>query len=164
MGTPPPWEPEGGGPIGRVPATPFRFWAARSVPVLDADTYGEIGGLERGSEYQAVEVSGAWALAEDRSGHRGWVPFVVTRPSKAGRVLAVLLIVLATLWCWATAEFFAGMLAIQWGEEHPPLGWAVVLLIVGDAVLLGGMWCAWRVGTGGWGLRRRPTEPPPPSG
>ena len=164
MATPPPWTPGGGGPTGRVPATPFRFWAARSVPVLDPNTYQEIGGLDRANEYYGVEVSGAWVLAEDGSGHRGWVPFMVTRPPvTAGKVLALLVIVLAILWSWAISAFFAGMLVIQWGEEQPRPGWAAVLLILGDAVLLGGMWCAWRVGTGHWDLRRRPTEPAPPA-
>ena len=31
---------------------------------------------------------------------------------------------------------------------------------VGILVLLGGFWCAWRIGTGHWTLRRRPAPSP----
>jgi hypothetical protein len=77
LSLPPPWEPEGGKAIGPLPATPFRFTVTRPVPLLAPDTYELIGRLGKDGEYTAVEVLGAWVLAEDHFGRRGWVPGAV---------------------------------------------------------------------------------------
>lgn len=70
----PPFAPEGKGVARWVPAAPFRFTAAATVPVLSLDAFDQVGVLEEDTGCRAVEVAGAWVLAEDYSGHRGWVP------------------------------------------------------------------------------------------
>jgi len=143
MPVPPLWEPEGGEPTARPPATPFRFRAARSVPVLDPDTYQEIALLGKGNTYKAVEVSGAWVLAEDLSGHRGWVPFVVI--GRLGHPAAAFFVVLVTL---AVVGLLGLLVTGAWAFTDGANAFVVAAEYVGVfLILVVGLGLAWRVGS-----------------
>ena len=90
--------------------------------------------------------------------------------SRLGGLLLAFFVVLVTLWIgimfyglgW---EQFCGpnsgmceMGGCQSCHATWPRSWAGIGVWAGGAiVLLGGFWCAWRVGSGHWGLRRRAT-------
>jgi hypothetical protein len=77
----------------------------------------------------------------------------------------VVFVVVAGLVAWMFID--PGFFVFQASPVAPPPGPRaahVAALALGLAVLtVGGLWLAWRVGSGRWGLRRRPTEPPPPA-
>lgn len=96
-----------------------------------------------------------------------------TRADRTGGLLLALLIVVAALWI-ATLAYGAGW---EWfcGPDAGPceMGdcqscrptWpgslaGVAVWVAGLLTLLGAFWCAWRVGSGRWGLRRRPASHP----
>jgi len=43
------------------------------------------------------------------------------------------------------------------------VGVGVFLAVSAALCLVGGLWCVWRVGSGRWGLQRRPTAPGSPA-
>jgi hypothetical protein len=47
-------------------------------------------------------------------------------------------------------------------SEPPRHAVGLVVLFAATAVFVAGLWVTWRVGSGRWGLRRRPTAPEPP--
>jgi TRAP-type C4-dicarboxylate transport system permease small subunit len=82
--------------------------------------------------------------------------------NRAGRVVAGLLVALCAV---ATAFLAAGgavFYQADWGSGSTSPALGTVWWVAAAVVLVGGLWCAWRVSTGHWGLRRRPTEPSPP--
>jgi hypothetical protein len=156
VSVPPPWTPEGGEVSRWLPPAPFQFTATRSVAVLAPDSYEEIGVLEEGTTCRAVEVSGPWVLAEDRSGHRGWVPLGVLpvwRPgaSALGAVIHSVFATVAvafTAW-WAAVEYTGCFLTCD--PRNRNLLGGVLLTLLAAVVLVGGMVVARRAGTGGRG-------------
>jgi hypothetical protein len=156
MPVPPPWEPEGGEAIVRVPATPFRFRATESVVVLAPATYDEIGRLDKNGGYTAIEVWGRWVLVEDGSGCRGWVPVRVVR---TGRPVAASLLIPVVL----GVTLVAGFRGIVCTPCYPNLAAGTALAIAALVVLVGGLWQVWRLFTGRGGRRARPgpLSPPP---
>lgn len=154
MSVPPPWEPEGREQRRWLPSTPFRFTATRSVTVLGPDSHEAVGVLEKDSTCRATLLSGRWVLAEDRSGHRGWVPLGVVPVWHPGgpALVAVLVSVLVTggtaaLGFLAAAEY-SGCFFDCDGPNR--LG-GVLLALTAAVVLVGGMVVTRRVGTGGRG-------------
>lgn len=97
-----------------------------------------------------------------------------TWADRTHRALPALLIVAATLWGCTLAygagwEWFCGpdsgmceMGGCQSCQPSWPGSLAGIAAWAGGVVLLlGGLWCAWRVGSGRWGLRRRRAQSPP---
>jgi hypothetical protein len=82
--------------------------------------------------------------------------------NRAGRVVAGLLVAL----CGVAAAFLAAGGALfylaDWGSGSSSSALGTVWWGAAAAALVGGLWCAWRVGSGHWGLRPGPTEPSPP--
>jgi len=91
---------------------------------------------------------------------------------RIGGLLLALVIVLATLWVLTLfyglgMEGFCGPdrgMCEMGGCESCQATWPNSLAGIaawagGAVVLLGGLWCAWRAGSGHWALRRRTTGP-----
>jgi hypothetical protein len=77
----------------------------------------------------------------ERRGHpvAGWVIALLSLAVAGVGVAAILVL-----------QLFAGL------SDDPTPVWWWLLAYGGDALLLVfGLWCAWRVGSGRWGLRRR---------
>jgi hypothetical protein len=137
----------------RLPATPFTFTAARSALALDPHSHEEIGQVDEGGRYVAVEVSGDWVLVEDRSGARRWVSASVVSVRRRHPVLRVFFGLLGGVLALAgtTALGFWAVLVYTgcdlfgtgcWGGS-PAGGIALGLLSWG--VLVGGIWVVWRL-------------------
>jgi hypothetical protein len=107
--------------------------------------------------------SGRWSLRRRRTpdgweggadaGRRG-------NPVAASYTLLLTLLVTPVVFFVGTAlvgDCFGGAFcpASWWSDWGQPVIPAAICLVFG-------LWVSWRVGTGHWGLRRRPTEPSPP--
>jgi hypothetical protein len=99
-----------------------------------------------------------------------------TRADRTGSLLLALLVVVATLWACILAygagwEWFCGpdsgmceMGGCESCQPTWPASLAGIAVWAGGALLLlVGLWCAWRVGSGHWGLRRHLAAPGPRS-
>jgi hypothetical protein len=74
-----------------------------------------------------------------------------------------LFIALTTILLTAIPVFLSILAYLDWdddGRADAP-GKGVALDVVAGVVLLGGLWCAWRVGSGGWGRWHRPVAARP---
>lgn len=153
---PPPWEPEGEVAPRWLPSAPFQFTAVGSVAVLAPDSHEQVGVLEEGTNCRAVEVSGGWVLAEDRSGHRGWVPLGVVpvwgpgAPALGAVILSVFATAAVTFTAWWAAVEYTGCFLTCDPRNRNLLG-GVLLTLLAVVVMVGGMWLARRAGTGGRG-------------
>ena len=85
-----------------------------------------------------------------------------------GNPLLAGLIVLITLWVTVMAAGVGVQGICGWDDEcgvGPAPTWVGYLAggaawFAGLLILLGGLWCAWRAGTGRWGLRRPAASSP----
>lgn len=57
-------------------------------------------------------------------------------------------------------SFFCGYGGSSCDFQEPNYLAAVGAFVGAAALLVVGLWCAWRLGHGRWGLRRRPNRPP----
>jgi hypothetical protein len=69
--------------------------------------------------------------------------------SRAGRVFSVIAILLVTV----VVSGLSAMIGL-FGAEDGSVGGVVSGLVIGAILGFAGLWCAWRVGTGRWGLWR----------
>lgn len=79
---------------------------------------------------------------------------------RSGAWAAAVVVAIITLTVVGFGGLYWGYLqSISHGTRHADIA---PLAVMGSLILVGGLWCSWRVGSGRWGLRRRPTEPSPP--
>lgn len=79
---------------------------------------------------------------------------------RSGAWAAAVVIAVITLSVVGFGGLYWGYLrSISHGTRH---GDIALLAVIGSLLLVGGLWSAWRVGKGRWGLRRRSAGPPPP--
>ena len=85
---------------------------------------------------------------------------------RRGRPVAAVGVAVVTV-ALAWAVFAYGQMATEAFPQPEPGGWdlysPVIWNVLAGVVAVGGLWWAWRLGTGRWGLRCRPTEPSPPT-
>jgi hypothetical protein len=181
---------------GSTPTAPFRFFASRSDVVLAPGTRNPVGNLVKDGEYTAVEVCEGEVLVEDALGRRGWVPDSVvparvrrsqrgagvTAARDGGRgammaggrrrhpmVEAVLMGLVTVAGVFVGSVLWSFAIGITEGDSgrSMPGGEKAVGWVILAAVLVGGLWCAWLVGSGRVRPRHRvwgPTHQVPAGG
>jgi hypothetical protein len=113
----------------------------------------------RGHPVWAVEPKG-WPRdgQPGQPGHPGWAFLIV--------VLTGMCLIVAggVAWMFIDPGFFVFQSCYGCPPPPEPKASHVAALALGlTALAAAGLWWAWRVGSGHWGLRRRPTDPPPPA-